>query len=222
MKMIRKTLTSLVFIAAFVVFARPAFAASLSLSPASATKNVDDTFTVDIVVDADGDSVTGASAIINYDTAKLSVVDGDSNASGVNVQPVTTNFSQVLTNTVNTSTGQIRYDSGILGSSYAGRATIATITFKAISTGVAAANFVFVQNATTNTSAVVGTGPVNLLDNINNGTYTINEGGSGGTGGDTEELPVTGVFENTIMMIFGGLTFLVTGLLLARKAFHVR
>lgn len=212
------------FCFAFVFFARPALAASLSLSPASATKNVGDTFTVDIVLDTDGEAVSGATAIINYDTAKLAVVDGDSNASGVNIQPVTSSLSQVLTNTVNASTGQIRYDAGNLGSPFTGRGTIATITFNASSTGVASANFVFVQNATTNTSAVVeASGPTSLLDQINNGTYTINaSGSSGGAGGDGDEsLPVTGTFENTIMMIFGGLGFLVTGLLLARKALHV-
>lgn len=204
-----------------VVAANPtkALAASLSLSPATANKNVNDTFSVDIVLDTEGAAVSGATAIITYDTAKLQVQDDDSSATGVNIAPGA-NLTQVLTNTVDTSAGKIRYDAGNLGASYTGRGVIATIHFKAISTGTAQASFAFDPNKTTDTSAVAAaSGPSNLLTTVNDGSFTISAVGSNAGGGS---LPTTGVFEDTLMLLGGGGTLLVMSLLIARRALLVR
>lgn len=215
---IAKILVAIFFVGAALVFTPgTVFAASLSLSPASATKAVGTNFTVDIVLDTDGDAVSGVTAIINYDKDKLAVVDGDSAAAGVNITPGG-NLTQVLTNSVNASTGQIRYDAGNLGSPYTGRGTIASINFQAKSVGNAQAAFVFNASSTTNTSAVAAaSGPTNLLvdGELNDGNYTIT---SGTGGGNDDELPQTGVVEDTIMFLTGGLVFLGAGFALIRKA----
>ncbi len=211
-----KIILSLFFVTLAIVFSvKPAFAASLSLSPATANKNVGDTFNVDIVLDTEGQPVYGATAIIDYDTDLLSVVDGDTAASGVNIAPGQY-LSQVLTNSVNATNGQIRYDAGNLGSPYTGRGVIATISFKATSIGEAEASFVFNQNATTNTSAVAAakTPTNNLLTTINDGSYSIS---AGGTTTD-EPLLETGALENTIAVILAGILFMGAGIFFARKA----
>ncbi len=69
----------LIFLSLFLLSVRPtgvaAASASLSLSPATASPNVGDTFAVDIVLDTGGDAASGATALINYDKDKLQVVD---------------------------------------------------------------------------------------------------------------------------------------------------
>lgn len=171
---------------------------SLSLSPATATETVGSTFTVDIILDTAGSAVAGASAVITYDNTKLQVV-GNQLAQG-------SIFNQApLTNSVDTpSAGHIQYDSGSLGTSYTGRGTMATITFKALAAGTAQVNFVYTPGATTNTSIVaLTTGSTNDLGTVNNGTYTITTGSSGTT------LPSTGALENTLMVLGGGMIFLL-------------
>jgi hypothetical protein len=206
-------LASIFVCIALFVFTKPAWAASLSLSPATASKNVDDLFAVDIVLDTEGVAVSGATAIIDYDTAKLQVQDDNSSATGVNIEPGA-NLTQVLTNTVDTSAGQIRYDAGNLGASYTGRGVIATIHFKAIDVGIAQASFVFTSGQTTNTSAVAAaSGPTSLLTRVNDGNFTISEVGT-----TSEPLPATGVVEDTLMVLGVGGAFLMFGLFFAKKA----
>ena len=183
--------------------------ASLSLSPASATVTAGTTFTVDIILDTGGDAVSGASALLTYDTTRLSVVGTTLTAGTI--------FNQApLTNTVNASTGTIQYDSGSLGTTYTGRGTMATITFKAAAAGAAAVNFVYTPGATTNTSIVaLASGPTNDLGTVNNGNYTVTSSGGGTT------LPPTGVWEDTLVILGGGIVFLAAGAFLARRGFLV-
>lgn len=198
-----------------MVFAvKPAMAASLSLSPASASKNVGDSFTVDVILDTQGVAVKGATAIIDYDTTALQVIDDDSSATGVNIT-AGPNLTQSLTNTVDTSIGQIRYDAGILGANYTGRGVIATITFEAISEGTTQVSFGFDPSKTTGTSAVAAaTGPDNLLTKVDAATFTIDPEGTT----TTTPLPATGALEDTLMLIAGGGIFFGAGAFLARKA----
>ena len=211
--MIRKTAT--IFLAFLIfVFLTPKgawAAASLSLSPASSTKAVNDTFSVDIVLDTGGDPVGGATAILTYDTAKLQ-------AQGASLTPGPIFGSSVspFANTVNATTnpGQIRYDSGTLVTPYTGRGTLATITFRAIAVGTAQVNFTFNPSSTTGTSIVAAaSGPTNLLTTVNNGTYTITSSGT------TTTLLPTGAVETTLAVLGGGLAFVALGIFLARKAF---
>lgn len=193
-----------------LIWPMPAFAAaSLSLSPASATKSVGTTFNVDIIVDTGGDATGGVTAILTYDTTKLSV-----SGSALTPGPIFGSSVAPFTNTVDATTGQIRYDSGTLGTPYTGRGTLATITFRTVAAGSAAVNFVYNPSSTTGTSLVAAsTGPTSLLSTVNNGIYTITSGAV------TTTLLPTGAVENTIAMVLGGLVFVIVGIYLGRKAF---
>lgn len=194
-------------------------AASLSLSPATASKAVNDTFNVDIILDTGGEAISGATAIITYDTTKLQVQDNVSVidpacTTSVNITPGSI-FSTPLTNCVDSSASTIRFDSGSLGTAYTGRGTMATISFRALAAGNAAVNFTFNPSSTTNTSLVAAAAsPTNILTTVNNGVYTI--GTTTTTTTTTTTPPVTGALENTLMAIGAGVFFILTGFLLSK------
>lgn len=200
----RKILIGLICLISLIwLTAKPAYAAAtLSLSPASATKNIGDVFNVDIVVNTGGDPAAGVSAIVNYDTARLTAVQ---------VTAGTVLAGTPLTNTVNSSTGTIQYDTGNLTNNFTGTGTVATIQFRALAAGSATVNYVFNAGVTSNTSIVAAAGnPTNLLATVNGGVYTI---GSGTTTTTTTTLPRSGVVENTLIAIGGGVLFLIIGLI---------
>lgn len=194
-------------------------AASYSLSPATKTVNVGDSFSVDILLDTGGDAVAGATAILTYDTTKLLVVDGlsgtDTASQGINITPGSVFNTEPLTNTVDSSTGEIRYDSGSLGTTYnsnGGKGVMATMTFKAVAEGTASVNFVYDSESTIDTSLVAAaSGPVNLLSSVNNGTYTI-------TTTAQAPLPATGTLETTLIVLVGGAALLLVGAFIAGRA----
>ncbi|MBI4099711.1 hypothetical protein HY440_01765 [Candidatus Microgenomates bacterium] len=214
----RRIITFIIVIT-FITFIRPkdVLAASLSLSPASGTEKVGDIFSVDIILDTGTDSVSGATAIVNYDTGKLQVQDDDSASSGVQIKQGTIFNQTPLTNSVDTTAGQIRYDSGSLGTSYTGRGTMATIRFKAMAAGAAAVKFVFDSNSTIDTSLVAAaTGPTNLLTTVQDGNYNVTLATASAT--PAPVLLPTGVVENTVVALFGGLILLILSVIFARKA----
>ncbi len=208
MKIFCKSLLVFIFLNALLLArASGVWAASLSLSPATATKTVGESFDVDIILDTEGEEVSGATAILNYDTTLLEVVGSTITAGTI--------LTQVLENRVDPTTGEIRFDAGALGSTYNSRGTLATITFRAAAAGAAQVDFVFDENSTLDTSQVAAaSGPTPLLTEVNNGTYTIN---SSGSTTPPPTLPATGAFENTIFLLFGGAGFAGIGGFLARK-----
>lgn len=190
-------------------------AASFSLSPAAATSKVGDVFAVDIVLDAGTDAVSGATAILTYDTARLQVQDDDPTAAGIQIKQGTIFNQTPLTNSVDATAGKIRYDSGSLGTSFTGRGTMATIHFKAVAVGTAPVTFVFDSSSTADTSLVAAaSGPTNLLTTVSNGTYIIN---TTTTTTPPVRLPPTGALENTLAALFAGILFLSTGWYFARR-----
>lgn len=212
--------TILIILTTLVAFMEPQLvwaASTLSLSPASAIQNVGDIFSVDVILDSGGDAVSGATAILKYDTTRLQVQDDDSVAAGVQIRQGAIFNQTPLTDTVDTTAGQIRYDSGSLGTSYTGRGVMATVRFKAVAVGVAPVTFVFDSNSTIDTSLVAAaSGPTNLLTTVQDGNYTINMATA--TGQTPVSLPPTGVVENTLAALGGGIILLAFGLIFGRKA----
>ena len=182
-------------------------AATLSLSPTSLTKAVGSTFNVDVVLDPKTDAVSAASVIINYDTAKLTAVSVTQGAL----------FNTPLTNTIDTTIGQIRYDSGSLTTAVTTRGVMATVLFRAVAAGSANATILFDPTVTTGTSLVAAaSGSTNLLTGVDNGIYTITSGAV-----VTQPLPQTGAVENTIAIFVGGVIFLSLGIFLSKRYFYV-
>lgn len=186
-------------------------AASLSLSPASASKLIGEVFNVDVVVDTGGDPAAGVSAIVNYDTAHLTAVQ---------VTAGTVLAGTPLTNTINSSTGTIQYDTGNLSNNFTGRGTVATIQFRALAAGSATVNYVFNPNSTVNSSIVAAAAsPTNLLTTVNGGVYTIGSGITPSPTPTPTPLPRTGAVENTLAVIGGGFLFLIVGLIIKAGIF---
>ncbi len=203
----RKILVIILFLTGLVM-PKGVFAATLSLSPTSLTQAVGSTFNVDVVLDPKTDSVSAASVIVDYDATKLTALAVTQGAL----------FSSApLTNTIDTTKGEIRYDSGSLTSAITTRGVMATIQFRSIAAGSANATILFDPTVTTGTSLVAAaSGPTNLLTGVDNGIYTIT-----GTGTVTNTpLPATGAVENTIAIFAGGVIFLSSGIFLARRYFY--
>lgn len=217
----RKISKIIIFITVIIfitfIWADKVKAASLSLSPASATKVIGGTLVVDVILDTGSDSVSGATAIIRYDITKLQVVDDDAATAGIQIAQGVIFNQTPLTNSVDTTKGEIRYDSGSLGTSYTGRGTMATIHFKAIAVGAAAATFLFDSASTIDTSIVAAaSGPTNLLQTVQDGNYTITATTTTSTSSPLITYS-TGVVENTLVALFVGILFLGTGWYLAKR-----
>jgi hypothetical protein len=213
-------LTSSVFVLVLAInltLATSVFAATMSLSPATLSRRVNETFTVDVVVDPEGTPTSGATAIIDYDTSKLRAVTVVAGA----------DYSEELENSIDPTSGQIRYEAGVLGETVSSRTTLAKITFTPIAAGTAEVKIVYDPNATVDTSIVAAAeNPTNLLaeGKVNNGIYTITSatasGGTGG-GGTVGSLPGTGAVENTIALVGFGIVVFAFGTFLGRKALFV-
>ncbi len=152
--------------------AASAKAATLTLTPSTGTYNVNDTFTVSIVLDTSGAAVDGVDILyLNYNTSLLEVQDSDSGTAGVQIGSGSV-LSQVTTNTVDTSTGQITFSkvSGG-GTTYTGSGVLATVEFKALSAGTANLSFNFTSGSTTDTN--VASAGTDLLTAVTGASYGI-------------------------------------------------
>jgi hypothetical protein len=148
-------------------------AASLSLSPASKSVAVGESFTVDVMLDTKGAETDAADAIILYDSAKL--------------EATAASLGSLYTNKLEENTGVsgkviLRATSSV-ASDYSGSGTFATITFNALESGTANVSFEFESGSTTDSN--VASAGVDILSSVANGTYTITSGGIGGTSDDT-------------------------------------
>lgn len=202
--------------------------ASLLLSPATYAANVGDQFKVDILLDTGGvATTTRVKAVMSFDVNALQVVDYDMATVGTQIKPGPLFTSAATTNSVDTVAGKITYDTGVITPSYSGHGVLASVTFKALASGITRPPFVF------NSSAIIAPDGSNILDSVNDGTYTI----SGGTETTTTTtttpppttyvapttttttttLPQTGAMEDTILMVTGGFGLLLISWVLRKN-----
>lgn len=158
-----------------------ASAATLSLSPSSQSVNVGDTFTVSINLDTQGASIDGVDLrYLNYNSSMLQLQDANTSVSGVQVAPGTL-MPMTLANSADTGLGRVTFSQVALGGSkYKGSGTLATLTFKALSTGTANISFNYTSGVTTDSN--VASAGSDVLTAVVNGSYTI---GSGSLSGNT-------------------------------------
>ena len=167
------SLWSLATIAALTL-AHSAYAATFILSPASKPVNLGDTFSVNILMDTEGQAIDGVDVnALHYDPSLLSVSDMDSATTGVQIaagalMPGTTY------NSVNTSVGTIQFSqvSSTTGTNFGGVGVLASITFTALKAGAANVTFDFTPGSTidTNVAALYS----DALTAVTNGSYTLN------------------------------------------------
>ena len=140
--------------------------ASMYLSSNSGTYNINDEFDINIIVNTGGADSDAATAVINYDSGKLEVV---------NSQLTPGNFYAIpMTNEVNGSV--ITYSAVIdLGTNIPanGTGTLATIKFKAKQAGTASVDFTFVPGSTLSNSSGVAASGNNILGSVTGGSFTI-------------------------------------------------
>lgn len=182
----KKTVVGIFLI--FLGFASPAtvLAATLSLSPASATFNKSCPFSLDIVLDTGDAQTDGTDAIVFYDNSRFS-------ASSISTGSI---YSDYPGNSIDDTNGKITI-SGLasVSSAFKGKGTLATISFTVkdnAQTGVSQIKFDFDPNdkSKTTDSNVVEHGTTNeLLASVTNGSYTV---GSGTCGASPSPAPGTG------------------------------
>ena len=145
--------------------------AALSLSPSSTSVNVNNTFTVNILLNTGGQSAYGVDVNkLRFNPAVLQVVDADAGTSGVQISPGSLMALTIINNIDNTA-GTIQFSQiATPGSTYSGSGTVATVTFRAISAGSSSATFDFSLGSGTD-SNVAGLGG-DLLASVGSGSYT--------------------------------------------------
>jgi hypothetical protein len=125
---------------------------NLMLIPASSTVNIGSTFDVVIQAEAGAIGVAGVDAFLNFNPAKLAVIDMDSVTAGIQIIPGT-NLNTVITNTCNNTTGMIDFSAGKLNTPFpSGTFTIATIRFQAVAVTIPNTAISFSTTEARNTS----------------------------------------------------------------------
>lgn len=194
-------------VAVMMLFSGSAEAATLKFSPSSASVSVGNTVDVKIDIDATGKEVTGTDALINFDKDKLEVV---SITNGTFLEVAEKEFSD---------DGKI-YVAGVLenaGVSVTGAGTLATITLRGKSNGIASLKFECVDGETNESNIPeFSADAVDLIECSANGSATVTVGGSTsdpapGSARTPSSLPRTGVVENMIFAAIAGGVLLLFG-----------
>lgn len=162
-----------------VLFLLPmvASAATLSVSPASQSVKVGDTFNVSVRLDTQGASIDGVDLrYLSFNPTLLQVVDANPSQDGVQI---TADNLMALTvmNAVDNKKGQIGFSQVAAGGTkYKGSGILANISFKAVGKGTAALTFSYIPRNTTDTN--VASGGTDILSAVINGSYTIAANGT--------------------------------------------
>ncbi len=145
--------------------------AELFLSPATKTVNVGETFSVDVLVNTNGQNVVAVAAYLTYDVTKLQLIQIDSSNSV---------FTMQAEKTFDPQTGEIKIG---LGKPNPGVNTangnVATIDFKALAEA-SPTNVVFLMTspgASDDSGVYKANGAEDILGSVKNGAYTITSAG---------------------------------------------
>jgi hypothetical protein len=210
----------------FTVGAQTAEAAVLKFDPKSVTVTNGNTFEVDVIVDAEGEQISGTDAYILYDSTLLKTSTNQiSPGTYFPVVSSTVDTEKIYINGVVTDPTDFKTGSGVL----------ATITFTMLRDGNGALQF-YCDTSQPDTSKIVkndvdATNVIKCANlsifSINGGTSTPQDGttlpATGGTSGGIKQttqyvqptaLPQSGVFENVVSVAVPGAIMLVLGVLL--------
>ncbi len=214
-----------IFFLLFTLSAKGVEAGLLKFDTASVSTSVDNTFSVQVVVDATPDEINSIDAYINYDSNLLQ-------AQSVTAGTFFPSIAQNLT------TGRV-YVAGYVddpATSKSGTGTVATITFKALQEGTA--TLTYSCDTSVNESSKIIKNDIDATNVIvcsSNGSSTVTIGAAGsssssstptptststssdtGTSSSTSDatsLPESGTLENIISIAVPGLVLLTIGIL---------
>lgn len=176
-----KKILSIISILLFgLIFASPALASTLSLSPSTGTFNRSCSFNLDVILDTQGAAADGVDVLyLNFDSSKFS-------ATTIDTQNKV--FSDYPGNSIDNTAGKILI-SGLAaqGKPFTGSGKFATVSFsvkEAATTGATQMTFDFDPNDKTKTSdSNVAAAGVETLNAVTNGSYTVGVGTCSGAQG---------------------------------------
>ncbi len=168
----KKYLLTLFFLGIIILLPKFVNAATLSLSPSSGSYSVGQIFTVNILLDTQGQSIDGVDIrYLNYNPSQLEVQDDNATQTGIQI---TTGNLMPLTqaNNVDKTTGKITFSQITAGGSTfksSGAQILATIHFKILQAVNTTVSFDYVSGRTSDSNiASVG---VDILTGVTNGAY---------------------------------------------------
>jgi hypothetical protein len=209
----KKLLTALFSFALLIGLVSPvqaAGSATLDLTPLTASKSVDNLFSVEIHVNTAGEAVNTIKAYLTFDPNVLEVTSVSTSGS------IATIFTENEPDNLN---GTIHITGAASGAGYTGtNGLFATINFRAKASGTSTLTF-------TSESRIISNGDNSDILNftgLQNGSYTIGAGSttvSSGGGDDPSAsgaaLPESGVATSTVTMIGLAMVLILGGLFIA-------
>jgi hypothetical protein len=173
-------------LATCALFAVPAYAAAatLTLSPASNTVSIGQTFTVDVLLDTSGQAVDGVDVhYLNYNPYFLQLQDSDATTPGTQVMAGAL-MPSTLTNQTDVTNGKIDFSQiTASGSKYTGSGTLAKLTFKALVAGSTRVSFDYSSGNTTDSNIASAGG--DILTSVTDAQVAINYPTTPVNAGDT-------------------------------------
>lgn len=191
-----------------VVFVKSAEAALLKFDKTTVSVNANDTFTVDVIVDAGSSQISSTDAYVLYD------------ANVVQAQSVTASaFFPTVTNQITSGKVFIYGTVDDPAVFKTGSGTVATITFKALKDGTTTLTYDCVQDSGSSSKIIQNDlNATNIIVCSQNGTVsvTVGSGTSGASSGGIQSsnpssLPQTGVIENLNRLAIPGAVLVILG-----------
>lgn len=151
---------------------KDAFAATLSISPASLTVVNGQTFTVDIVLNTESVPIDGVDILsLHYNPTILQIQDSVSSVSGVQITPGTL-LALNLVNSINAVSGTVQFSQVAQGgNAFNGSGKLASITFKAVTAGTSQVTIDFTPGSVTDSN--VGGGGLEKLTSVTNASFSV-------------------------------------------------
>jgi hypothetical protein len=174
----RVTFLSALFPCIAALGAAQAYAATLSVNPASGTRAVGETFTVDVVLsNPTAQTIDGIDLYsLNYDTSKLQVQDAEPLTAGVQIAAGADFLNETFYNLVDTAAGRINFSRVGFGNVFfnGSSAIVAKVTFKVVASGSTNLSYSFTPNNTVDCNVTYSGSPgVDLLSSVSGATFTL-------------------------------------------------
>jgi len=176
------------------VTATSANAASLSVTPATGNFTINQEFDVNIMLDTEGEEVTGTDVTLNYDATKLKVVTLTPGTI-FGSYPIKSASAGVITFTGIITTGS--------QTGYTGSGTFGTVKFKVLQTGTTTLDFDFTKGAVADSNVVSTTSGQDLLSSVTNASYILTPTAVGAESGTTTPTTEPAVSDQVTPVVTG-------------------
>lgn len=203
-------------------------AATFSLSPATKTASVGENFEVSIILDTASQAVNGGKAIVSFDPLKFSVVDSNLLVAGIQAGLGTVFTTTPTTNTADNTLGKVTLDYGTSANTFTGNGVFGKFTLKAL-TATTSTPVTFLSESGGVACCAIYVGTNNVVGTTTGGTYIVMAATGAGTAtptltatlsptATTSSLPVTGVVEDTILLLTFGIMLTLASFFFFKKA----